>query len=50
VLPHYRGVLVRDPLSPYAGYPHCSHQLCGTHLIHELAGAEEDFPHQKWHQ
>lgn len=50
VLPHYRGVLVHDSLSLYAGYPHCSHQLCGAHLIRELTAAEEDFPHQKWHQ
>jgi transposase len=50
VLPHYRGVLVHDSLSLYAGYPHCTHQLCGAHLIRELTAAEEDFPHQKWHQ
>jgi transposase len=50
VLPHYRGVLVHDSLSLYAGYPHCSHQLCGAHLIRELTAAEKDFPHQKWHQ
>jgi transposase len=50
VLPHYRGVLVHDSLSLYAGYPHCTHQLCGAHLIRELTAAEEDFPHHKWHQ
>ncbi|MFJ9483991.1 IS66 family transposase [Streptomyces mirabilis] len=50
VLPHFRGVLVHDSLSLYAGYPHCTHQLCGAHLIRELTAAEEDFPHQKWHQ
>ncbi|MET7544106.1 IS66 family transposase [Streptomyces sp. NPDC005507] len=50
VLPHYRGVLVHDSLSLYAGYTQCGHQLCGAHLIRELTAAEEDFPHQKWHQ
>ncbi|MER6076365.1 transposase [Streptomyces sp. NPDC001817] len=50
VLPHYRGVLVHDSLSLYAGYGSCTHQLCGAHLIRELTAAEEDFPHQKWHR
>ncbi|MCY0924156.1 IS66 family transposase [Streptomyces sp. H27-G5] len=50
VLPHYRGVLVHDSLSLYAGYDSCTHQLCGAHLIRELTAAEEDFPDQKWHQ
>ncbi|MET8214182.1 IS66 family transposase [Streptomyces sp. NPDC005373] len=50
VLAHYRGVLVHDSLSLYAGYPKCGHQLCGAHLIRELTAAEEDFPGQKWHQ
>jgi hypothetical protein len=30
VLPHYRGVLVHDSLSLYAGYGSCTHQLCGA--------------------
>jgi transposase len=50
VLPHYRGVLVHDSLSLYAGYGSCTHQLCGAHLIRELTAAEEDFPDQKWHR
>lgn len=50
VLPHYRGVLVHDALSLYAGYTSCTHQLCGAHLIRELTAAEEDFPHQDWHR
>lgn len=50
VLPHYRGVLVHDSLSLYAGYGSCAHQLCGAHLIRELTAAEEDFPDQKWHR
>lgn len=48
VLPHYRGVLVHDSLSLYAGYPDCGHQLCGAHLIRELTAAEEDFADQRW--
>lgn len=50
VLPHYRGALVHDSLSLYAGYDACTHQLCGAHLIRELTACEEDFPGQKWHQ
>ena len=50
VLPYYRGVLVHDSLSLYAGYTHCTHQLCGAHLIRELTAAEGDFPDQRWHQ
>lgn len=50
VLPHYRGVLVHDSLSLYAGYGACAHQLCGAHLLRELTAAEEDFPDQKWPQ
>ncbi|MFD5513947.1 IS66 family transposase [Streptomyces sp. NPDC127051] len=50
VLPHYRGVLVHDSLSLYAGYGSCTHQLCGAHLTRELTALEEDFPAQKWHQ
>lgn len=50
VLPRYRGVLVHDSLSLYAGYGACTHQLCGAHLIRELTAAEEDFPDEKWHQ
>lgn len=50
VLPHFRGVLVHDSLSLYAGYPGCAHQLCGAHLLRELTAAEEDFPDQEWHR
>ncbi|MFD0009160.1 transposase [Streptomyces sp. NPDC127178] len=50
VLPHYRGILVHDSLSLYAGYGSFTHQLCGAHLIRELTATEEDFPAQRWHQ
>ncbi|MBW8735733.1 MAG: transposase [Streptomyces turgidiscabies] len=47
---HYRGVLVHDSLSLYAGYGSRTHQPCGAHLIRELTAAGEDLPDQKWHQ
>jgi transposase len=50
VLPGFRGTLVHDSLSLYAGYPNADHQLCGAHLIRELTAAEQDHPKQKWHQ
>jgi transposase len=50
VLPGFRGTLVHDSLSLYAGYPDAAHQLCGAHLIRELTAAEQDHPAQKWQQ
>jgi transposase len=50
VLPGFRGTLVHDSLSLYAGYPDAAHQLCGAHLIRELTAAEQDHPKQKWQQ
>lgn len=50
VLPHFRGTLVHDCLSLYAGYPGAAHQLCGAHLVRELTAAEQDHPKQKWQQ
>lgn len=50
VLPAFRGTLVHDSLSLYAGYGSCAHQLCGAHLIRELTAAEEEHPAQRWHQ
>ena len=50
VLPGFRGTLVHDSLSLYAGYPGAAHQLCGAHLIRELTAAEQDHPKQKWQQ
>nr|WP_279591924.1 transposase [Streptomyces sp. 846.5] len=50
VLPGFRGTLVHDSLSLYAGYPNAAHQLCGAHLIRELTAAEQDHPKQKWPQ
>lgn len=50
VLPGFRGTLVHDSLSLYAGYRDAAHQLCGAHLIRELTAAEQDHPEQKWQQ
>jgi transposase len=50
VLPAFRGTLVHDSLSLYAGYDACAHQLCGAHLIRELTAAEQDHPTQHWHR
>lgn len=50
VLHGFRGTLVHDSLSLYAGYPDAAHQLCGAHLIRELTAAEQDHPTQKWQQ
>lgn len=50
VLPGFRGTLVHDSLSLYAGYPDAAHQLCGAHLVRELTAAEQDHPKQKWPQ
>lgn len=49
VLPHLRGVLVRDG---YAGYTHLDHVLhawCGAHLLRDLRGIHEADPEgQLW--
>lgn len=50
VLPSFRGTLVHDSLSLYAGYPRADHQLCGAHLIRELTAAEQDHPQEAWHR
>jgi transposase len=50
VLPSFRGTLVHDSLSLYAGYPGAGHQLCGAHLVRELTAAGEDHPQEAWHQ
>lgn len=50
VLTAFRGTLVHDSLSLYAGYDACAHQLCGAHLIRELTAAEQDHPTERWHQ
>jgi transposase len=46
ILPGFRGTLVHDGLSLYAGYADAQHQLCGAHLTRELTAAEQDHPKQ----
>jgi transposase len=50
VLTGFRGTIVHDSLSLYAGYTQAAHQICGAHLIRELTAAEADHPRQKWPQ
>ena len=37
VIPRYGGVIVHDCWASYLAYEHCSHGLCGAHLLRELA-------------
>ncbi|MHB8347940.1 MAG: IS66 family transposase [Acidiferrobacterales bacterium] len=36
VIPRYGGVIVHDCWASYLAYEHCSHGLCGAHLLREL--------------
>ncbi|MBL0716071.1 MAG: IS66 family transposase [Desulfosarcina sp.] len=36
VIPRYGGVVVHDCWQSYLSYDHCSHALCGSHLLREL--------------
>ena len=37
VIPRYAGVLIHDCWASYFAYDRCRHQLCGSHLLRELA-------------
>ena len=37
VIPRYGGVIIHDCWASYLAYDHCSHGLCGAHLLRELA-------------
>lgn len=37
IIPRYGGVLIHDCWASYLSYDHCSHGLCGAHLLRELA-------------
>ncbi len=39
VIPRYEGVLIHDCWASYLAYDRCAHQLCGAHLLRELAFA-----------
>jgi len=36
VIPRYGGVIIHDCWASYLAYDHCSHGLCGAHLLREL--------------
>ena len=36
LIPHYTGVVIHDCWASYLSYDHCSHGLCGSHLLREL--------------
>lgn len=39
LIPKYGGVIVHDCWSSYLSYTHCTHALCGSHLLRELTFA-----------
>jgi hypothetical protein len=36
IIPRYGGVIIHDCWRSYLSYDHCSHGLCGSHLLREL--------------
>jgi len=36
IIPRYGGVIVHDCWASYLSYDHCSHGLCGSHILREL--------------
>jgi len=36
IIPRYGGVVIHDCWASYLSYAHCSHGLCGSHLLREL--------------
>ena len=41
IIPRYGGTVVHDCWSSYLSYENCSHGLCGSHLLRELAFIHE---------
>ena len=37
IIPRYSGTLIHDCWGSYLSYAHCTHGLCGSHLLRELA-------------
>jgi len=37
IIPRYGGVIIHDCWASYLSYGHCSHGLCGSHILRELA-------------
>ena len=36
IIPKYGGTIIHDCWASYLSYGHCSHGLCGSHLLREL--------------
>lgn len=36
IIPRYGGVIIHDCWASYLSYEHCSHGLCGSHILREL--------------
>ena len=36
IIPRYGGVIIHDCWASYLSYKHCSHGLCGSHILREL--------------
>ena len=36
LIPKYRNVIIHDCHAPYLSYDHCSHGLCGAHLLRDI--------------
>lgn len=41
IIPRYGGVIIHDCWASYLSYEHCSHGLCGAHLLRELTFIRE---------
>ena len=41
IIPRYGGVIIHDCWASYLSYDHCSHGLCGSHLLRELTFIED---------
>ncbi len=46
IIPRYGGVIVHDCWASYLSYNHCSHGLCGSHLLRELTFVVESNDYQ----
>ena len=49
LLAHFRGILVHDHWSAYAGYD-CTHAYCNAHHLRELIAMAETYPRRRWPQ
>ncbi|MFZ1539622.1 MAG: transposase [Chromatiaceae bacterium] len=49
LLARFRGILVHDHWSAYAGYD-CTHAYCNAHHLRELIAMAETYPRRRWPQ